>query len=183
MMMVFILCKILLMIHFFRHITLLGEFNSLISLHANPNFEDIDGDGALDLIIGVQGGIIRYFKNDNISDTIAFTEQTGINNPFNNIKVGNFNFMNGIGKGSSSPTFVDVDGDDDSDLIVGQGNGKLHYYQNNAGVYSELTGGSNPFDSIDVGNFSKPVFSDIDGDNDLDLLVGAKDGFCLLLSQ
>ena len=34
----------------------------------------------------------------------------------------------------------------------------------------------NPFDGIDEGNNSSPVFADIDNDGDLDLVIGNEDG-------
>ena len=41
--------------------------------------------------------------------TNSFTEQTGTANPLNGINVGRY----------SAPTFADIDGDGDQDLIIG----------------------------------------------------------------
>ena len=51
---------------------------------------------------------------------ISFTEQTGTANPWDGIDVG----LNSV------PTFADIDGDGDLDLIVGEENGNLNYYEN-----------------------------------------------------
>lgn len=43
-------------------------------------------------------------------------------------------------------------------------------------VFEARTGDANPFENIDVGAESSPFLADLDGDGDLDLLVGAHDG-------
>ncbi|NYT26454.1 MAG: FG-GAP repeat protein [Candidatus Thiodubiliella endoseptemdiera] len=54
--------------------------------------------------------------------------------------------------------------------------GTLKYYQNTGTTsnpaYEVKTGDSNPFNGIDVGLYSTPTLADIDGDGDLDLVVG-----------
>ena len=126
---------------------------------SSPTFADIDGDNDLDLIIGGQSGKIFYYNQNNNG---VYAQQTDANNPFNSIDVGGF----------STPTFADIDGDNDMDLIIGNVGGKINYYQNNNGTYQKQTGANNPFNSIDIENISSPTFADIDGDNDLDLIIG-----------
>ena len=96
--------------------------------------------------------------------------KTGDDNPFNGIDV----------VYDAKPTFADIDGDGDLDMVVGNINGTLWYFRNES-VGSTIsfirkTGVDNPFDGIDFGISSAPEFSDIDGDGDLDLVVGVKDG-------
>ena len=56
----------------------------------------------------------------------------------------------------------------DLDLVLGSGDGLLNYIENTgtstAPVFVLRTGSANPFDGINVGEFSTPAFSDIDGD-------------------
>ena len=76
----------------------------------------------------------------------------------------------------SAPTFGDLDGDGDLDLVVGEYDGVLNYYENVGSAaspsYVAVTGAASPFDGIDVGDTSAPALADVDGDGDLDLVVG-----------
>ena len=49
----------------------------------------------------------------------------------------------------------------------------LYFKKEVSGYYTEKTGDDNPFNGIDVGTYSAPAFSDVDGDGDTDLVIGA----------
>ncbi|CAH0279488.1 S8 family serine peptidase [Roseomonas sp. CECT 9278] len=134
----------------------------LVDSYAAPSFVDIDNDGDIDAVLGTMGGALRtYVNNDGV-----FAEATGAANPF-----GALDF-----EGHSSPSFGDVDNDGDLDAVVGDVSGALRTFINTAGVFTEVTGASNPFDGLGVNSYSSPSLADIDGDGDIDAVVGNLDG-------
>ena len=144
-----------------------NPFNGIdVGTRSNPSFADIDGDGDLDLVVGEYDGTLNYYENSGSSSAPAYTGRSGTANPFNGIDVGN----------NSTPSFADIDGDGDLDLVSGESQGILNYFENtgssSAPAYTGRNGTANPFNGIDVGTRSNPSFADIDGDGDLDLVVG-----------
>jgi VCBS repeat-containing protein len=148
-----------------------NPFNTVdVGAFSTPSFADLDGDGDLDAVVGEFGGNLHYFENTGSAIAPAFTEQTGAANPFNGVNVGPI----------STPSFADLDGDGDLDAVVGEFGGTLRYFENTgsaiAPAFTARTGAANPFDTVDVGDFSKPSFADLDGDGDLDAVVGTLGG-------
>ncbi len=148
-----------------------NPFNGIdVGGSSKPSFADLDGDGDLDALIGQTGGILMYYRNTGTATAPVFTEQVGAANPFNGVDVG----------GYSVSTFADLDGDGDLDALVGEVDGVINYYRNTgtalAPLFTEQTGAANPFNGVDVGQFSNPWFTDLDGDGDLDALIGEFDG-------
>ncbi len=84
----------------------------------SPAFGDMNGDGALDMIIGDHVGKLHYFRNtaaagDSMQLVLAEAE-------YKNIDIGNF----------AKPEIFDVNGDNLPDLIVGRDRGNLQYFEN-----------------------------------------------------
>ncbi len=155
-------------IHFFRNtgnnINPIYEEESTSLLNENmgqmltPEFGDLDGDGDIDLLVGDFNGFIQYFENTSSGSSLSFTFIE---------YVGNIDLS-----GNSVPTLGDLDMDGDLDLLIGQLNGSLIFYRN-LGTTSAYYFQEETFDDIQVGSNSAPELFDIEGDGDLDLVLGS----------
>jgi hypothetical protein len=148
-----------------------NPFNGVdVGLQSAPTLVDIDNDGDLDACIGERYGTIIFFENTGSSTSPTFVEQTDMDNPFNNVDVGNF----------SKPALVDIDNDGDLDACIGNFDGTIIFFENTGSnsdpAFIEQTGMENPFNGVDVGFISAPALVDIDNDGDLDAFIGENDG-------
>ncbi|MBN1895116.1 T9SS type A sorting domain-containing protein [bacterium] len=131
--------------------------------NVNPFILDIDQNDKMDLIVGTANGTIVHLEQDS-SGSSFFTVVT---DSFNNIQ---------LGGGHACPVFADLDRNGLLNLIIGRSNGRLEHYEQ-ASEYSLIFNeNSEPFNGLDVGEFSKPCFSDLDHDGLWDMLVGNGDG-------
>ena len=133
-----------------------------VGSHADPSFVDVDGDGDLDLFIGNSAGNTLFFRNSGSSSAPAY--EAASTNPFGITNAGNY----------AKPSLVDVDGDGDLDLFIGNMDGTTFFFRNSgsSSAPAYVAANTNPFGITDVGNFATPSFADIDRDGDLDLFIG-----------
>ena len=140
-----------------------------VGAYSVPELADLDGDSDLDLIIGARNSL-HYFENTGTETNPGFTQRTGAANPFDGIQAGSDN----------GPELTDLDGDGDLDLVLWKHYGDIDYFENtgSAGdpVFTERIDAANPLDIVDVNIFSTPEFVDVDNDNDLDLVIGDRNG-------
>ncbi|MBZ0114857.1 MAG: VCBS repeat-containing protein [Thermoanaerobaculia bacterium] len=134
-----------------------------VGTNAAPRLADVDGDGDLDLVSGEGFGSINYFQNIGDSAQPAFTPGTG--------STGSANPFHGIDTGKDSQvTLADIDGDNDLDLVANAQSTTPVYYRNDGtpSAPSFHLETANPFGTLD----QWVELADIDGDGDLDAVVG-----------
>lgn len=88
-----------------------------------PAFGDLDNDGDTDLVLGEQNGYLHLYDNTAGAGNPAVYELLDspmIDSNNEDLDVGQL----------STPQLIDVNGDDKLDLIVGELNGSVNYYQN-----------------------------------------------------
>jgi len=130
---------------------------------ATPSFADLDGDGDFDALYGNKSGDLIFFRNSGNATSPAFGSPS--TNPFG---------LANIGTTYAKATFVDLDGDGDLDVVVGTAQGTEKFFRNTGSPTSPAFAAASvgPFGLTTVSYDAAPCFADLDGDGDLDALVG-----------
>lgn len=147
-----------------------------------PTFFDHNNDDLLDIVVGNYG---YHQSGGNPVSSLALFENTGsLNNPeftlvdrdWQNISNINLNINLNIPAINLSPTFGDLDGDSDQDMILGDANGKLHFFENTGSTPANFVLAEVEYKAIDVGYFACPQLVDLNRDGLLDLIIGEQSG-------
>jgi hypothetical protein len=130
--------------------------------NTHPTLGDLDGDGDLDLVVGEGSGTLNYYRNAGSPAVPAFEL---VSDEWNGIDPGR----------RSAPQLLDVDRDGDLDLLVGSEAEGLKLYRN-TGSKTEPAFTLDDGFSLPVHVHATPGAGDIDGDGDIDVLVGGVGG-------
>lgn len=145
---------------------------------ANPAFFDYNADGLLDLVVGntyiydpegAHEARLVLFENVGTKTTPKFNLANEDYLGMSRFSANTNNFM---------PTFGDLDGDGDLDVLVGEDQGRLFYAENTAepGKPAAFGDWQYDFQTIDVGISSAPFIGDVNRDGLPDLLIGERNG-------
>lgn len=169
--------------------------------HNQWRYVDYDGDGALDLVVGIEDwsyygwddawsakgewqngplhGFVILFRNSATTDTPKYADPQKLLAAGAPIDV----------YGCPSPNFADFDGDGDFDLLCGEFRDSFTYFEN-VGTRTEPKYATGKRLNSDSGSplvtdlqMIVPIAFDWDRDGDLDLVVGDEDGRVALIEN
>lgn len=140
-----------------------------------PAFSDMDNDGDVDMICGTHDGYIHYFMNTSGSlNSMNFVLMAPQLQDDNSIPID-------VGY-AAKPCLFDIDGDLDYDLIIGEENGNLNYYENMGSESSyAFRFRTETFGEIDVSEWWTTIGNSIpvlfkDTMNETQMFVGTENG-------
>ena len=147
-----------------------------------PSFFDHNSDGLMDIVVGNYG---YHNTGNDPTSSLALFENIGTNsNPSFNLVDRNWQNISSINLNINLvkpalnlyPCFGDLDGDNDKDMIIGDADGKLHFFENDGNIPANFSLSSPNFFQIDIGSFATPFIYDINEDGLNDLIVGEQIG-------
>jgi hypothetical protein len=151
---------------------------------ALPTFFDYNSDGLMDIVVGN-----NFYRDDssNTAGRLALLKNVGTqNNPRfelidrNYLQIDTLPLL-GFGNRAInrlSTAFGDLDADGDVDMLIGDDTGKLHYFENIAGIgaVADFRLAEKNYQKIEVGENANPRIIDLDKDGKVDLVVGERLG-------
>jgi len=165
--------------HVFDFITprLFSDKTVDIGTAANATFFDVDNDGLKDI---VAGNDLYFNTNPNLAySRLAWFRNTGsATQPVFSLVSDDWLGLSSITQYGLFPSFGDLDGDGDADMLLGNADGSLLYFQNTAGPGNPCVFvlSAPQYQGIDIGNNSAPQIVDVNRDGKYDLLIGERSG-------
>ncbi len=151
---------------------------------AFPVLYDIDNDGLKDLFVGNIGYrdtsyMLNGILNSVFVAEIAFFKNEGsINTPVFKLITRDFANISALHLQGVYPAFGDLNNDGKAEMIIGNADGKLHLFTNNATIANpDFVLSQTNYQNIDVGEFSTPQLFDLNKDGLLDLVIGERQNF------
>ncbi|MGH7491925.1 MAG: T9SS type A sorting domain-containing protein [bacterium] len=140
------------------------EFEAIdVGLAAAPNFADLDQDRDYDLAVGSEAGTITLYENTGTRQVPHLVSRVSI--------------APGPEVNDTSPFVFDWNADGIEDLLVGQRNGRILYYEGTGapgGMGFELR--STEFAGLRAGAASTPALVYLNGDDFADAILGEEAG-------
>ncbi len=129
-------------------------FNSSQGSYPSPTLADLDGDGDLDMLLGVSTRV-RAYRNIGDKTAPVWSEETDWS-------------IDGLVGSFVRPTLADLDNDGDKDLLVGQ-YGVIKAYINMGDANAPVWVAQTDWDMVTASNYPSPSLADMDGDGDFDV--------------
>ena len=146
----------------------------------HPAFTDYNQDGLQDMVLGTQ--IIRMDEEVQEASLVLLENTGSLSHPEFTLVDLDWLGMSAYDAYWKRPSFGDLDGDGDEDLLIGEDKGRLIYFENIGGLGAPYDFANPVFDymeidvEISIGTSASPQIVDMDDDGLMDIIIGLRSG-------